>query len=92
MCLFFRNKNLKKFGAPRFMSFKGVPKKCFGFTAKVLEGPIPGGGGGGAVLLLPERGYYKTTKFRLQTPSLSATTGNLQIHSFGGFSWNRVST
>ena len=48
MCLFFRNKNLKKFGAPRFMSFKGVPKKCFGFTAKVLEGPIPGGGGGGA--------------------------------------------
>ena len=47
MCLFFRNKNLEKFGAPRFMSFKGVPKKCFGFTAKVLEGPIPGGGGGG---------------------------------------------
>ena len=44
---------MKKFGAPRFMSFKGVPKKCFGFTAKVLEGPIPGGGGGGAVLLLP---------------------------------------
>ena len=38
---------MKKFGAPRFMSFKGVPKKCFGFTAKVLEGPIPGGGGGG---------------------------------------------
>ena len=30
------------------MSFNGVPKKCLGFTAKILEGPIPGGGGGGA--------------------------------------------
>ena len=47
MCLFFRNKNLKKFAAVVY-EFKGVPKKCFGFTAKVLEGPIPGGGGGGA--------------------------------------------
>ena len=43
------------------MSFKGVPKKCFGFTAKVLEGPIPGGGGGALVLLLPGKRVQRGT-------------------------------